>query len=210
MGISLPCVEEAQPAFSLQLEGSLQHLRARLRCRYGERPAFSPMSEPENLFVLRDATNANRLLVRNLAAEKAAVMRLERAGFARLAGGFEMRDARRIVRFFAFDFPALPPEWEISVAPRLEKASNELEPVAPTIEIVRSGEDWFELKYSVATGAGEGIPLAEVQRLLAFRAEPNAPEERQDRCPESGGARRLRTGAPRRRSTPGLSRAFIG
>ena len=34
------------------------------------------------------------------------------------------------------------------------------------IEIVRSGEDWFELKYSVATGAGEGIPLAEVQRLL--------------------------------------------
>ena len=69
-------------------------------------------------------------------------------------------------RFFAFDFPALPPEWEISVAPRLEKASHELEPVAPTIEIVRSGEDWFELKYSVATGAGEGIPLAEVQRLL--------------------------------------------
>ena len=46
LGISLPSVEEAQPAFSLQLEGSLQHLRARLRCRYGERPAFSPMSEP--------------------------------------------------------------------------------------------------------------------------------------------------------------------
>ncbi len=31
---------------------------------------------------------------------------------------------------------------------------------------MRSGEDWFELKYSVATAAGEGIPLAEVQRLL--------------------------------------------
>jgi superfamily II DNA or RNA helicase len=167
--ISLPCVEEAQPAFSLQLEGSLQHLRARLRCHYGERPAFSPMSEPENLFVLRDATDANRLLVRNLAPEEEAVMRLERAGFARSAGDFEMRDARRIVRFFAFDFRALPPEWKISVAPRLEKASNELEPVAPTIEIVGSGEDWFELKYSVATEAGERIPLAEVQRLLRSR-----------------------------------------
>ena len=46
------------------------------------------------------------------------------------------------------------------------ESEHELEPVAPTIEIVRSGEDWFELKYSVATGAGEGIPLAEVQRLL--------------------------------------------
>jgi superfamily II DNA or RNA helicase len=165
-GISLPSVEEARPAFSLKLEGSLQHLCARLRCCYGERSAFSPMSEPENLFVLRDATNANRLLVRNLASEQEAVMGLERAGFACSAGDFEMRDARRIVRFFAFDFPALPPEWKVSVAPRLERASNELEPVAPTIEIVRSGEDWFELKYSVATEAGEGIPLVEVQRLL--------------------------------------------
>ncbi len=118
------------------------------------------------MFVFRDATNANRLLVRNLGAENEAIARLERAGFARTVDGYEMRDARRVVRFFAFDFPALPSEWEISVAPRLEKASHELEPVAPTIEIVRSGEDWFELKYSVATAAGEGIPLAEVQRLL--------------------------------------------
>ena len=125
------------------------------------------MSEPENLFVFRDATNANRLLVRNLGAEsRKRSHALERAGFARTVDDYEMRDARRVVRFFAFDFPALPPEWEISVAPRLEKASHELEPVAPTIEIVRSGEDWFELKYSVATDAGEGIPLAEVQRLL--------------------------------------------
>lgn len=165
-GISLPCVEEAQPAFSLQLEGSLKHLRARLRCRYGERSAFSPMSEPENLFVLRDATNANHLFLRNLAPEQEAVIRLKRAGFACSDGDFEMRDARRIVRFFAFDFPALPPDWKISVAPGLEKARNELEPVAPTIEIVRSGEDWFELRYSVATEAGEGISPAEVQRLL--------------------------------------------
>ncbi len=48
---SCPAVEEAQPVFSLKLEGSLQHLRATLRCRYGERPAFVPMSEPENRFV---------------------------------------------------------------------------------------------------------------------------------------------------------------
>ena len=127
---------------------------------------FCRLLSPENLFAFRDATDANRLLVRNLAAEKEAIARLERAGFARIVDGYEMRDARRVVRFFAFDFPALPPEWKISVAPGLEKASHELEPVAPTIEIVRSGEDWFELKYSVATEAGEGIPLAEVQRLL--------------------------------------------
>ena len=57
-------------------------------------------------------------------------------------------------------------DWNLSVTPPLEKASRDLEPVKPEIEIVRSGEDWFELKYSVASAAGEGIPLAEVQRLL--------------------------------------------
>ncbi len=160
---SLPAVEKAQPSFRLQLEGSLQNLRAVLRCQYGDRPAFSPLSEPAKRFAFREG---ERLFVRNLALEKGAVARMERVGFTHARDDYEMRDPGRIVRFFAFDFPALPAEWDVSVSPRLEKASDELEAVAPSIEIVRSGEDWFELKYSVASGAGEGIPLAEVQRLL--------------------------------------------
>ncbi len=165
-GVPIPVVEEARPMFRLQIEGSMQHLRARLRCHYGEHPAFPPLTNPEESFVFREATKGECLFVRNLAAEGEALARLERAGFARPSGGWEMRDPNRIVRFFAFDFPALPSEWDISLSPRLEKASSDLEPVAPRIEIVRSGEDWFELKYSVATGAGEGIPPAELQRLL--------------------------------------------
>ena len=166
VGIEVPTVEAAQPALSLKLEGSLQSLRATLRCRYGERLPSVPMSEPEKRFVLRDPANRDRLLVRNLDAEKAAVARLEQSGFSRQTTDFEMREPGRIARFFAFDFPSLPATWEISVTPRLEKVRSDLEPVVPAIEIVRSGEDWFEMKYSVATGAGEGIPLAEVQRLL--------------------------------------------
>ena len=62
--------------------------------------------------------------MRNLAAEKEAVARLERTGFARAADGYEMRDARRIVRFFRFRFPG--------IAARVENlsraASRESEP----------------------------------------------------------------------------------
>jgi superfamily II DNA or RNA helicase len=165
-GIVLPTIEQAQTMFSLTIEGSLQRLSANLRCSYGERPSFPPVSDPANRFVFRDPKEADRLLVRNLTAEKEAVEGLERAGFTRAGDAFEIRDPRRVVRFFAFDFPALPPDWKIAVTPRLEKASHELEPVTPAIEIVRSGEDWFEFKYSVATAAGDGIPLGEVQRLL--------------------------------------------
>ncbi|MEO7167319.1 MAG: SNF2-related protein [Spartobacteria bacterium] len=165
-GISLPVVEAAEPIFSLQVEGSLQHLRVALRCRYGDRPALAPMAEPEKPLAFRDPARPNCLLVRNLPKEQEAIARLERAGFDAAGTGFDMRDSGRIVRFFAFDFPALPVAWKVSITPRLEQATNELEPVTPTIEIVRSGEDWFELKYSVATAEGEGIPAAEVQRLL--------------------------------------------
>ena len=162
-GLDIPEVEEACPAFRLKIEGSMHQLRATLDCRYGERPAFVPAAEPANRFVFREGT---RLLMRNLLAESDAIARLERADLVRAGGAFEMRDSNRVARFFAFDFPVLPPAWEITVSPRLEKASSELEPVAPRIEIVGSGADWFELKYSVAPAAGEGIPLAEVQRLL--------------------------------------------
>ncbi|MEO8438604.1 MAG: DEAD/DEAH box helicase [Spartobacteria bacterium] len=162
-GLAIPEVEEAQPGFRLKVEGSMQLLRAIFHCRYGERPAFVPAADPANRFVFR---KENKLLTRNLVAERDAIARLERAGFGRAGESLELRDPNRIARFFAFDFPTLPRDWEITASPRIAKASSELEPVAPTIEIVRSGEDWFELKYSVATGAGEGIPLAEVQRLL--------------------------------------------
>jgi hypothetical protein len=165
-GIAIPVVEEALPAFSLQIEGSMERLRVTLRCRYGDRPAFAPLADPGNRFVFREAKKENRLFVRNLAAETDAIARLERAGFVRISDAFEMRDSNRIARFFAFDFPALPREWKIAISSRLEKASSELEPVSPSIEIVASGEDWFELQYSVASAHGEGIPLTEVQRLL--------------------------------------------
>ena len=160
--MTLPEIGVAEPKFSLQLEGSLQHLRAQLTCRYGERPPFAPLSEPGQNFALRDPQNPKRLLVRNPGAEAVAVARLEASGFV----DGELRDAARAARFFAFDYPVLTREWDVTLAPSLGKTRDSLEPVAPTIEIVSSGEDWFELRYSVASGDGENIPLAEVQRLL--------------------------------------------
>lgn len=161
-GMTLPTVVAATPRLALKIEGSLQHLRANLSCRYGDRPAFFPTAEPEKNFALRDPANPDQLLVRNLAAEMAAVARLEAAGFVTS----ELCDPARAARFFAFDLPALPNDWVVSIAPQLERTRDTLEPVAPTIEVVGSGEDWFELKYFVATAGGEHIPMSDVQRLL--------------------------------------------
>jgi superfamily II DNA or RNA helicase len=161
-GMKLPIVSVAEPGFTLRIEGSLQHLRASLSCRYGNQRPFFPTAEPEKNFVLRDEDNRDKLLLRNLAAEKAAVERIEAAGFLR----GEIRDPARAARFFAFSYPRLPNDWIVSLTPQLTKASDSLEPVAPAIHIVGTGEDWFELQYSVTSAGGEHIPLPEVQRLL--------------------------------------------
>ncbi|MEO5718089.1 MAG: DEAD/DEAH box helicase [Chthoniobacterales bacterium] len=142
----LPEVVAAEPKFALQLTGSLQHLRATLTWHY-----FDQVVE-----------NPNQLLVPNPQAEALAVARLAASGFVE----GELRDQARAARFFAFEYPALARAWQVTLAPSLGKASAALEPVSPTIEIVSSGEDWFELRYSVASAAGEHISLAEVQRLL--------------------------------------------
>ncbi len=145
-GFTLPEVVTARPEFALKLEGSLKHLRAALTCRYPE-----PTTE-----------NRNLVLLPNPKAEALAEARLAAAGFV----DGELHDQTRAARFFAFDYPALVRDWDVSLAPSLGKTRDALEPVAPVIDIVSSGEDWFELKYSVATAGGEHIPLAEVQRLL--------------------------------------------
>ena len=162
-GILIPAIEPGQRVFALQLEGSLQHLRARLRCHYGAGPGFVPLAEPEKRLAMRID---DRLFTRNLAAEADAIAQIEQAGFVRAGDHFELRDPDRIVRFFAFGQAKLPDDWEVKVEPRLEKAHAEIEPARPRVEIVASGEDWFEFQYSVTSPSGEGISLAEVQRLL--------------------------------------------
>jgi superfamily II DNA or RNA helicase len=160
--LPMPQIATAQPEFILKLEGSLTHLRAALSCRYADRPAFSPTSSPADQFVVRDATNPQRFLVRNFPFEVAAVARLEAAGFVNA----EMRDSERAARFFAFDYPQINRDWTVLVTPRLENARETLEPIVPVIEIAGSGEDWFEFKLTAGTSGGEQVSLGELQRLL--------------------------------------------
>ncbi|MDX6577121.1 MAG: hypothetical protein QOE96_3074, partial [Blastocatellia bacterium] len=44
--------------------------------------------------------------------------------------------------------------------------TNEIERVTPKLEIVGSGQDWFEVRYSLTTPGGEVFSNADIQRLL--------------------------------------------
>ncbi|MDQ6861781.1 MAG: SNF2-related protein, partial [Verrucomicrobiota bacterium] len=155
---ALPRVETAQPRFALKIEGSLREVRAELRAHYGDASYAAGAPEP---LIVRDPSGS--LLLRNLDAERAALARL---GFAARGDKLVLTDENKVARFFAFEYPRLKAEWEVTLSPQATKATTEIQPLAPTVEVVGSGEDWFELRYSLATPDGAAFSSAELQRLL--------------------------------------------
>ena len=166
-GVRLPEIATALPAFELRLAGTLNSVTGELMCTYGERAPIKALANAQDQFVFRDPQNADRVLMRNLDAENAAVARLEQIGFARTdAGGFVLHGQPNVVRFFATDYPRLQRDWKLTLTAQVEKWTGEIERVTPKLEIVGSGQDWFEVRYSLTTPGGEVFSNADIQRLL--------------------------------------------
>src|SRR5437773_4580536 len=166
-GVRLPEIATARPVFELRLAGTLFSVTGELMCMYGDRAATKALANAQDQFVFRDPQNVDRVLMRNLDAENAAVARLEQIGFARTdAGGFVLHGQPNVVRFFATDYPRLQRDWKVILTAQVEKWTGEIERVTPKLEIVGSGQDWFEVRYSLTTLGGEVFSNADIQRLL--------------------------------------------
>jgi superfamily II DNA or RNA helicase len=166
-GVRVPEIATALPAFELRLAGTLNSVTGELMCTYDGRTPIKALANAQDQFVFRDLQNGDRVLMRNLDAENAAVSRLEQIGFARTdAGGFVLHGQPNVVRFFATDYPRLQRDWKVVLTAQVEKWTGEIERVTPKLEIVGSGQDWFEVRYSLTTPGGEVFSNAEIQRLL--------------------------------------------
>jgi superfamily II DNA or RNA helicase len=166
-GVRLPEIATVVPGFELRLAGTLNGVTAELMCSYGDRAPIKALANAQDRFVFRDPQNADRVLTRNLDAENAAVARLEQMGFARTdAGGFVLHGQPNVIRFFATDYPRLQRTWKTTLTAQVEKWTGEIERVTPKLEIVSSGQDWFEVRYSLTTPGGEVFSNADIQRLL--------------------------------------------
>ena len=166
-GVRLPKIETARPTFELRLAGTLNSVTAELMCAYGDRAPIKALAKAQDQFVFRDPQNADRVLMRNLEAENAAVARLEQMGFARTdAGGFVLHGQPSVVRFFASDHQRVQRDWKTTLTAQVENWTSEIERVTPKLEIIGSGQDWFEVRYSLTTPGGEVFSNADIQRLL--------------------------------------------
>ena len=145
------------PRFALALEGSLNHLTARLDALYGE-----------HRFTVESAPQRTGKTPRHHAAERQALARLHASGFAGpdRTGQLVLKGEPAILAFFARDLPRLEKEWTVTIGSRFAHVTSNIERIQPRLEIRTSGENWFDLQYELATPGGDRFSAAEIQRLL--------------------------------------------
>lgn len=156
----------ADAVFELALEGSLQHLEARLLVRYGKAvPVAAGLGKVEGLPRL----SGDCCEVRDLPKEETAAQRLAGAGFevANFANGtWVLKGEDGVVDFLTRALPNLRQEWNVTEGERFEHVQKQVAVVAPKIEILGSGEDWLNFDLSFQTSDGSRVPAGEIRQLL--------------------------------------------
>ena len=160
-----PVIEPALPEVIATFEGSLNQLGAKVQCRYGQRIVTLGITSSAEAFVYRQG---DAMRSRNLAFERDCLRRIQDAGFIgpSTAGEYLLRGQHAILSFFARDLPQLQKEWKVSIGSRFQYVTRSVERITPKLEIIGSGEDWFDFSFSVESASGQRFSTLEVQRLL--------------------------------------------
>jgi SNF2 family DNA or RNA helicase len=155
-----------EPQFLLELRGGLAQLSALLQCKYGARIMTVGVTAPDESVWLPDPEVATRYSTRDLGAERAALVRLQRSGFALSDGKLQLLGQNAVLNFFASDYPKLQREWSVTLEERLERSkAQNVERIEPQFRI-SSGVQWFDLGVVFESSSGQTFSAADIQRLV--------------------------------------------
>lgn len=162
-------LEPQAPKFLLELKGGLAQLSALLQCGYGSRIMTVGVTASSEGVWLPDPEVPTRYSTRDANAERIAMARLQRSGFAGPdgQGRWQLNGQNAVLNFFAREFPKLQREWSVTLEERLERSTAQnLERIEPQFQISSSGVQWFDLGVVFASSGGEKFSAAEIQRLI--------------------------------------------
>ncbi len=162
-------LEPQSPRILLHLKGGSTQLTGLLQYAYGTRILTAGVSEAGESVWLPDPEVPTRYSTRDTGAERAALTRLQRQGFAGpdSQGKWQLNGQSAVLNFFAREFPKLQREWQVTLEEQLQNRTlPNIERIEPQFAITASGMEWFNLGVVFAAGSGETFTPAEVQRLL--------------------------------------------
>jgi superfamily II DNA or RNA helicase len=163
--VDIKASEPGTPEIFGTFEGSLNHLTAKLQFLYGKRMVTLGATPPTETFLYElDSKNYSR----NVGFEQNTAGVLREAGFQgpSAIGDLVLQGQNQILRFFAVVLPELEKKWKISIGSRFQNVTQRLERITPKLEVIGSGEDWFELSYSLESERGDRFSGTDIQRLL--------------------------------------------
>ena len=157
--------EPGKPEIFGTFEGSLNHLTAKLQFLYGKRMVTFGATPASETFVYEVDS---KTYSRNPGLEQSTAAILREAGFQGPSGigDFVVQGQNQILRFFAAVLPELQKKWKVSIGSRFQNVTQRLERITPKLDVVGSGEDWFELSYSLESERGDRFSGSDIQRLL--------------------------------------------
>jgi superfamily II DNA or RNA helicase len=166
-------LETGRPTIEARLEGALSGLTLDLVAHYGDRsfPLGGKSGTPAEPVYFPDPNSPHRFWRRDEAAEKAARVQAELAGFKPVKSGaaaLSLIQEKEVARFLANALPRWRRTWKVTFGPRLESAMREIDVAEPEFSLRSgSGEDWLSLDLKLSVG-GKPVPLdpAEIQRWL--------------------------------------------
>jgi superfamily II DNA or RNA helicase len=163
--IDVKASEPGKPEIFGTFEGSLNHLSAKLQFLYGKRMVTFGATPVTETFVYEVDS---KTYSRNTGLEQNTAGILREAGFQgpSAIGDFVLQGQNQILRFFAVVLPELQKKWKVSIGSRFQNVTQRLERITPKLDVVGSGEDWFELSYSLESERGDRFSGSDIQRLL--------------------------------------------
>jgi len=163
--VGIKPAEPGRPEIYGTFEGSLNHLSGKLQFLYGKRMVTFGATPPSETFIYE---LESKPYSRNLGFEQNTAAILRDAGFQgpSTMGDFVLQGQTQILRFFAVVLPELQQKWKVSVGSRFQNVTQRLERITPKLEVIGSGEDWFELSYSLESERGDRFSASDIQRLL--------------------------------------------
>jgi superfamily II DNA or RNA helicase len=156
----------APVVIELALEGSLQHLEARIQVKYANAPAVPPGTGTIDGL---PRLSPPRCEIRNQAAEQQAMARLAMAGFQpqdEADGRWLLNGESAILDFLTRTLPLLRSQWSVTEGVRFAHLRQQVTVVSPIIDILGSGGDWLSFTLSFQADDGTVVPSSEVRRLL--------------------------------------------